>query len=342
MRWVELSHGEVALRAGPPLPLEAGQARIAVRACGICATDLHLLHGMVLPPGARYPVRPGHEVAGVVTEVHNSLGGDEVHIGDAVTLHPLTTCRECAACSSGAEQLCARARVLGIHAGGGMADEVIWPTSRLVGIGELPFDQAALLPDAVATAWHALQRAALPRGGRLIVFGAGGVGTQVLRLARMVDQSLVLAAVVGTHASAERLAEERLAAVVVGLDGAGRRLRDALGGADAVIDFTGVAQAAGEALRSLHPGGTLVLGSVIDEPLALNTTTTGVVTREVNVLGSYASSIEDLRTVTSLAQTGQLELQSSISTTFPLEEAQRAFAVLDQKPAGLVRAQLIP
>ena len=59
MRYAELDFGAAALRDGPEPETPPGYARVRVLACGVCATDLHLLHGMVLPPGASYPVRPG-------------------------------------------------------------------------------------------------------------------------------------------------------------------------------------------------------------------------------------------------------------------------------------------
>jgi len=214
VRFVELEPDLVRLMSGAPASVAHDEARIAVKACGICGTDLHLLHGMVMPPGASYPVRPGHEVAGVVTEI--GMGVSEIVVGDAVVLHPLAPCGICEACRSGAEQRCDSAKILGIHSAGGMADETVWPASRLVKSGELPFEQAALLPDAVATAWHALSRANVSPGGTLVVLGAGGVGTHVLQLAHAIDPSTTLAAVVRSRASADRVSELNLSTVLEG------------------------------------------------------------------------------------------------------------------------------
>ena len=113
-----------------------------------------------------------------------------------VVLHPLAACGRCERCAAGRDHLCANARILGIEADGGMADEVVWPLDRLVAVDGLPPAQAALLPDAVATAYHALGVAALPSGGTLCVLGAGGIGTHVLQLARVLDPAVRLAAVV--------------------------------------------------------------------------------------------------------------------------------------------------
>jgi propanol-preferring alcohol dehydrogenase len=211
-----------------------------------------------------------------------------------------------------------------------MADETVWPASRLVKSGELPFEQAALLPDAVATAWHALSRANVSPGGTLVVLGAGGVGTHVLQLAHAIDPSITLAAVVRSRASADRVSELNLGTVLEGIDGCARRLRSVVGLADAVIDFSGAPEAAAEGVRALRRGGVLVLGSVIDLPLEFRTTTTSVVT------------IDDLRTVAALALSGKLDLRASASIQLPLDEVSEAFTLIEERPPGLVRAVLVP
>lgn len=340
MRFVEVEPGRVALQSGPADEPGHADVRVRVEACGICGTDLHLLHGMAMPPGAAYPVRPGHEAAGVVIQVGTDVR--DRHVGDRVALHPLDPCGSCEACTTGSEQRCESARILGIHAHGGMADEVVWPAARTVLTGDLLPEQAALLPDAVATAWHALKRASLPAGGTLVVIGAGGVGTHALQLAAAVDVTARLAAVVRSEASARRLEQLGLGAVVQGLEGSARRLRDLVGSADAVLDFSGAVAAPSEGVRALRRGGVLVLGSVVDEPLDLRTTTTAVVTREIRVVGSYSSTLADLQAVTDLTRSGALDLSGSASVELPLDDAAGAFAMLQERPPGLVRMVLRP
>ncbi|MFZ0217794.1 MAG: alcohol dehydrogenase catalytic domain-containing protein, partial [Candidatus Dormiibacterota bacterium] len=149
MRFVEVEPGRVTVGDGPPPELGPGLARVRVGACGLCATDLHMARGMRLPRGVSYPVRPGHEVAGEVVEVGPGTHG--IVPGLEVVLHPLDPCGRCGACLAGKEEECQQARVLGIHAAGGMAEEVVWPARRMVAAPGLPAWQAALLPDAVAT-----------------------------------------------------------------------------------------------------------------------------------------------------------------------------------------------
>lgn len=342
MRAVEVSPGRIDLvDVERPAP-GTGEARIVVEACGICGTDLHLAHGIVLPAGAAYPLRPGHEVCGVIAE----LGPDDpgastagLAVGDRVVLHPLDPCGTCASCRSDAEQHCAQARVLGISAPGGMADEVVWPIRRLVPVPSLPPVGAALLPDAVATAWRALSSARLPKGGVLLVIGAGGVGTHVLELARYLDPTARLGAVVRSDGSRRRLAGMGLDFVHAGTGSAAGPFRTALGSADAVVDFSGTREGPRLGVRLLRSGGRLVLGSILDEDADLGSIT-GIVTRGIRIVGSYSSTIDDLRTVADLAASGAVDLSASVSATFALSDARAAYRMLEERPPGLVRIVL--
>lgn len=339
MRFVEVGAGEVRLRRGEAPRPRAGEALIRVEACGVCGSDLRLVRGMVLPRGAGYPLRPGHEVAGVVEEL--GPGAQGVHTGDRVVLHPLSPCGRCIPCLGGREERCGAARVLGLQAAGGMADLVTWPASRMVPVPALPADVAALLPDAVATAYHAVRMADLRARSRLCVIGAGGVGTHVVQLARVLHPHVQVAAVVRSEASADRLRTAGVIAVV-SLEGAALRLRERVGRFDAVVDFSGVAGAAAEGIRMLEVGGRLVLGSVVDEAIELGTTITGVTTRELHVMGCYVSTLDDLHQVAMLVAGGGLELSGSVTHRLPLDRAPQGFALLERRPAGLVRIVLLP
>ena len=337
-RYIEIDLGTVKTTQGPSAPLREGWVRIRVAACGICGTDLHLLQGMRLPTGASYPVRPGHEVSGWVTETADPSGADL--IGHLVVLHPLNTCGECPACMSGQEQRCRGARILGIHEAGGLSDKVDWPACRVVSAHGLLPEQAAILADAGATAYHSLRAADLSPGASLCVLGAGGVGTQVALIARALDPTVRIAAVVGSPTSADRIAP-LVDRVEVGVSGVGKRLRVAGWRFDAVIDFSNQADAPLEGLRMLNGGGLLILGSVSDDPVSIGP---GVLvqSRELTVKGVYTSTIDDLRAVVNLAQRGLIDLQGSVTHRFPLDQAARAMEVMAERPPGMVRVVVIP
>jgi propanol-preferring alcohol dehydrogenase len=100
----------------------AGQVRIAVRCCGVCRTDLHLVDGDLPHPG--YPVVPGHEVVGTVAALGRGVTG--LGLGDRVGVPWLGwTCGKCEHCRAGRENLCEQARFTGWQIAGGYAEQVI-------------------------------------------------------------------------------------------------------------------------------------------------------------------------------------------------------------------------
>lgn len=339
-RFVAVSPGSVTVeheRAGIR-PLGPGDVRVAVLACGICGTDLHLWHGMRLPPGAAYPVRPGHEVCGRVLEAGSGTGLRGPRVGDVVVLHPVAPCGACATCAGGRGELCARGRILGIHEPGGLADEVVWPASRTVTVDGIAPTTAAVLADAVATAYRAVRIADIAPDAVVCVLGAGGVGTHVLELMRALTPDATLVGVTGTERSAERLHAGGFDAVVAG-DDLVKRLRASHGSFDTVVEFSGAPAAPAQAVRLLRPGGTLLFGSVVDGPLTLGPAV-ALQSRELVVRGVYSSSLADLRDVVHLASTGRIDLAGSVSHTASLDDAADAFRMLDERPAGLVRMVL--
>jgi len=122
-----------------PAPLERGQVRIRVKACGVCRTDLHLVDGEL--PACRLPMIPGHEVVGAVME-----GGERFAPGTRVGVPWLGwTCGVCPYCRSDRENLCDRARFTGCHLDGGYADQIVADERYCVTIPER-YDDAHAAP----------------------------------------------------------------------------------------------------------------------------------------------------------------------------------------------------
>lgn len=108
-----------------PLPEpNPGEVRIAVRACGVCRTDLHTVEGDLSLP--RLLLVPGHQVVGVVDE--RGGGANRFAMGQRVGVPWLYhTCGGCEFCQRGLENLCADAQFTGLHADGGYAEAMVVP-----------------------------------------------------------------------------------------------------------------------------------------------------------------------------------------------------------------------
>ncbi|MFQ5921053.1 MAG: alcohol dehydrogenase catalytic domain-containing protein, partial [Nitrososphaerales archaeon] len=154
-----------------PTPKPKGmQALVRVESVGVCHSDLHLWEGGYTGPagtfmkveerGVKFPIIPGHEVAGVVESFGEEVEGLEA--GERVLVYPWIGEGLCPACRVGEENLCDKPRSLGIYQDGGYAEYLLVPHSRyLVKIGGQNSDNAASLACSGLTAYSALAKAGM-------------------------------------------------------------------------------------------------------------------------------------------------------------------------------------
>ena len=167
-------------------PWDHNDVLVAVKACGICGSDVHGYDGS---SGRRIPpIVMGHEASGVVAEVGADV--ERFNVGDRVTFDSTIFCGECDACRSGYVNLCGDRRVLGVSCGdyrqhGAFADYVLVPQQIVYRLPEnVPFEHAALV-EPVAVALHGVNRLRIAPGDRAVVVGGGMIGQLVLQALRL-------------------------------------------------------------------------------------------------------------------------------------------------------------
>lgn len=167
----------------------AGEILIRVRACGICHGDLMAQQGAF--PFAKYPVVPGHEVAGVVEEIGTGVKWPEP--GMRVGLSALySTCGRCKHCLGGSENLCPGWEWTGVMHDGGYAEYVLANAEYVVPLPEsLSFVEAAPLMCAGLTIYSGLVRGGFAPGDRVAVIGLGGLGNLGVLFARAMVGALL-------------------------------------------------------------------------------------------------------------------------------------------------------
>jgi NADPH:quinone reductase-like Zn-dependent oxidoreductase len=166
---------------------EVGPHDVLVRTAAVSLNRLDVLQrcGPPLVPGFSLPHIAGMDVAGTVVEV-----GAEVElrrIGERVVLNPALSCGVCARCVHGDDGLCAGMRVIGANRAGGFAELCAAPADHAHRLPDgVDFEEAATIPTAYATAWHALVGAGELRiGETLLVHGAGsGVTIAAIQIAK--------------------------------------------------------------------------------------------------------------------------------------------------------------
>jgi alcohol dehydrogenase, propanol-preferring len=233
-----------------PVPAD-DELLVHVRACGVCRTDLHVAEGDL--PVRRTGVTPGHEVVGVVAGLGSAV--DAFTVGDRVGVAWLRrTDGTCAYCVRGAENLCPASRYTGWDADGGYAEYTTVPAAFAHRLPDA-LDDVALAPLLCAgiIGYRALRCAALPRGGRLGLYGFGGSAHLCAQVA--------LAEGARVHVLTRGAAAQRLA---LGLGAASAREAYAMPPEplDSAILFAPVGDLVPVALRALDRGGTLAIAGI--------------------------------------------------------------------------------
>ena len=324
---------------GVPLRLEdvpvptigPNDALVRVRATGVGLTVVI----MTSNPGlvTRFPRIPGHEVAGEVVEVGAQV--QTVKPGDRVACHFYFTCKACRFCRSGRETLCLSFKgYLGMAADGGYAEFLSVPALNLCPIPEGVSDlDAAVAADAIATPLHACkEEARIGPGDQVLVVGAGGgVGIHAVQMAKLcggwvigadiTDGKLEMVKAVGADEVVDARAGE-LSKQAIAVSG---------GGVDAAIDLVASAETLEACIRSLAPGGRLVIvGNRPQVVFGADPTfrvDPGLMLRKMlEIHGSRYVSLSELAQALELVK--QKRIRAVVTRTFALEEAEQAHQLL--------------
>ncbi|MET8625131.1 zinc-dependent alcohol dehydrogenase family protein [Kitasatospora sp. NPDC004669] len=257
--WVVARPGPVGTAGPGPLlwerrPLAGpgpGEILVEVEACGVCRTDLHLAEGDLVPRTPR--CTPGHEVVGLVRAAGSGVEGFAV--GDRAGVAWLAhTCGSCTYCRTGRENLCPGSRYTGWDRHGGYGEHVLADARFAYRLPEgPPAEELAPLLCAGIIGYRALERADLPQGGLLGIYGFGASAhlTAQIALARGARVAVFT-----------RGAEARRLALELGAGFAGDSYDPAPEPLDAAILFAPAGELVPVALAALDRGGTLAVAGI--------------------------------------------------------------------------------
>ena len=331
--------GEVALaeRALPePGP---GEVRLRVTACGLCGTDLHLVHSPkpIIEPGSIM----GHEMAGVVDDLGAGVSGFEA--GEPVVVEPLASCGDCDPCREGRDSICRRLELYGMRRPGGFAEAVVVPAHRLYRVPGSLSPSLTALAEPFAVAVHGLRLAGADREkppARLLVLGAGSIGLAVVAVARAWGFGHV--AITARHPHQAEAAKRLGAHEVLEAGSPG----DLTGyDADLVVETVGgLAATMTAAGIALAPGGTICVLGVFMGPLTLDPLV--LLGKEARLQWSNCYSRRpgevDFADAVGILVAGGDGFDSLLTHEVPLDEIERAFEIAGDKRSGAVKVTVIP
>lgn len=326
-------------RPGEPLRIEQiplptpgpHDALVEVAAVGICGSDIHIaLEGTT--PTPYQPITLGHEIAGTVAQLGSAVTGWTA--GERVVVDALLTDGTCAQCMAGHSEVCVTRRAIGIHTDGGLADYVAVPARNLCRLpDDISFPVGAIVTDAVATPFHALRDVArLSAGESLAVIGTGGLGLHAVQIGRLLGAHPIIA--IDTRPEQGKRAHTLGADIT--LDPHDGPLVDAVlaatggRGVDVAAEFVGISDTIAWAVHILTIGGRAVIAGLGPDPITV-LPPMQFVRRQLQLLGSYGFTSQTIDTVLQLVSAGRLDLSSSITHTYPLDQANTALHTLHHK-----------
>jgi threonine dehydrogenase-like Zn-dependent dehydrogenase len=354
----------------PKIPKKA--ALIQIGACGVCGTDLHILKGH-WPRELPWPFTLGHELGGVIVETGSEFKEDfmskPLRVGSRVMIPPLMPCGRCYYCIHYPESAnkCLTpvyyGRYLGFdrppHLWGGFAEYVYVDLEALPGtkIYKLPDDmplRLGALAEPLTSCIRAFNRAVrvggFKWGDTVVIQGSGPIGIlavaaaqemgagRVLCVGAPEQPRLELARKFGAEATVDieryQIADARIA-----------RVRELVGGfgADLVMDCSGHPSAGPEGIEFLRDGGTYVEMGQFTDAGAITTSWHRICAKDINVLGSWAFTGNDLPLGVDMLYRSQAKYPwFDMQTLYPFSEEGIAGAVADAIAMKTVKSTIVP
>ena len=295
----------LAIEEVPRPEIGADEVLLAVEACGVCHSDLHVAEGD-WPQFSRITKRPlilGHEVAGRIVEVGSAVR--DMRIGDRVGVPWIFwTCGECEACREGNENLCSKQLITGVSVDGGYAE---FMKARATHVQKIPSQlssvEVAPLFCAGVTVYRALHQAHVKPGQTLAVFGVGGLGHVAVQIGASLGAEVIAVDVSDEKlATAAELGARR--AVNTSTANAVKEFR-ALGGAHVVLVTSAAKAAYDTAFGCLRQRGTLLVVGLPSENICFPAIM--MAAGEVRIQASAVGTRQDVRDVLALAAAGKLK-----------------------------------
>ncbi len=305
-----------------------GQVRVAIRAGGICGSDLHYYqHGGFGTVRVKHPMVLGHEVAGIVDAVGAGVTG--IAPGQAVAVNPSLPCGACQFCQAGDQQHCLDMRFYGSamrdpHVDGGFREALVCEATQAVPLPDGLDTTTAAFAEPLSVCLHAVRQAGPLLGKRVLVTGAGPIGALTIAAARLAGAREIVATDLTTapEATARRMGADRFIAVG-GAPDALAPFAARKGWFDMAFEASGSAPALLGILPVLRPRGTIVqigIGGDVAVPLSV------LAAKEITWRGTFRFHEEFALAVETLARRA-IDVAPLLTAQFPVDRAAEAFAL---------------
>jgi len=314
--------------------LKSEEALIAVKASGLCGTDLHIYDGDFI---ASYPVVPGHEFAGEVVDVGPDVV--DVNVGDRVAIDPSVYCNRCKFCRENKQNFCENYRGYGIHSNGGFAQFAAIHQRNLYPIEGLSYVEGAMV-EPVACGIHGMKQIDVALGEHVLIFGCGPIGLILMQLCQIGGAATVT--MVDVRKDKLELAKKLGATNCLLSDD---NLKEQLSqlqsdGFHVVIDATGNPSVVESMFDYVRDKGRVLFFGVCPADAKIRISPYDVYKRELKICGTFAL-LHTSRQAIDVIKSKKIDVESLISHQFPLADFEAAF-VLKQQGEAAMKIMILP
>jgi 2-desacetyl-2-hydroxyethyl bacteriochlorophyllide A dehydrogenase len=315
-----------------------GQVLIKIVSSSVCGSDLHIFKGK--HPSAALPVTIGHELSGDVIAIGD--GVQAVKVGDRVTVEPVIVCGKCEQCRHGNYGYCENISFTYRNGDGAMADYITVLEPYVYKLPDyLSYDAGALIePFAVAT--HAVRRADIRLGEKVLVIGGGAIGILIAALCRR-DGASEVAVVDYSPVRLKKALEMGATTTInpredgVDVESAVRELTNGVG-MDKTFECVGVQDTFNQAMMTLRKNGLATIVGIFEEQ-TIQIPVTRFITHEIRVQGSQGYCWDF---PVALEMSKEIKLEKLITHTFKFDELQQALETCLDRQSGAIKAIVKP
>ncbi|MCM3790672.1 galactitol-1-phosphate 5-dehydrogenase [Domibacillus indicus] len=324
-------------------PCGENEVKVKVMAAGICGSDTHKMTSEWKYP---LPAIMGHEFSGWIVEKGAAV--HHVELGDRVTVIPFLPCYSCEHCQRGHYSLCEDHGMIGSKSFGGFAEYANIPASNVLKIGEIDFEEAAMI-EPLAVSLHGVLNIEPRLGDIVAVFGAGTIGLLVMQCLKMAG-----AKVIAIDISDDKLAEAKQYGCEYTINPLEDDLLERIDtytngrGVDIAMECAGSKITQEQCLLITKKKGKIgYLGIAYQDVLISQEAFENIFRKELTLTGfwnSYSAPFpgEEWTKSVELIREGRIQVKNMISHRFSLEETQRAFDMMINREETYGKVLIIP
>ena len=331
---------EFSIREIPkPVPKDH-EVLVKIHCCSICKTDVHQHNGSFI---AKFPLIPGHEMAGTVEAVGKDV--TTIQVGDRVTVDDSGQCHTCYYCQNDKPLFCENFSSKGATEPGAMAEYVTADFDKVFRLADHISFEEGCLTEPTACAIHGMDMIDPKNGDEVLLFGSGGTG---IILAQLLNHSNAgsVAVAAPTRSKLELLKELGIRETYqISRDGAAACREEILKnhphGFDIVVDATGSAKVAEEAIQYLKKDGRLVLYAVYRPDARISISPDQFMQNQFRIIGSFAQCHCFPRAVQAI-NNGIVNLKKLVTSELPLEEFGKGLEMAEKGGEGVIKIVIKP